>query len=213
MCDLTNFGIYPDAIKSVYDTCEDIIQDVKNFSEKIGDKNTLECLNFCFSEEVLNTLGECINTHDITNSIISACFETVKNALESTDLCEDFGITFETYVNCNDSHLYFEHDGSLAPASKDVTEEYICSGDIDSFLNEALSHHLCYIIVNRLIDRSECSREELSDEKISELRDFIAEDLLNDMYDCEDIIACYRDWELTGTIREMADGFVDGLRS
>lgn len=207
---LTDFGIYPDAIKSVYDTCEDIIQDVNNFFEKIGDSSDL---NFCLSEEVLNELENCINVHDITNSIISACFEAVTNALESTDLCEDFGITFETYVNCNDSHLFFKHDGSSVPVDKDVTEEYICSGDMNNFLNEALSHHLCDIIVNRLIDRNECSCDELSDEKIRELREFIADDLHNDIYDREDIIACYRNWELTGTIREMADGFVDGLRS
>lgn len=200
MSGLTNLGIYPDAIDNIYEICEDIIQDVRDFAEKLGYYDDADRLNFDFSEEVLYYLKDNIDVYNMTNSIIGGCLEITKTALEETQLCKNFGISFEGYTNGGDSHLYFKCDG--------ITAAYNGSGDMNGLLNEVLSHQLCDIICDRLLDSGECSSKDLSEEKVREMRKFIEQDLKNDEYDYGDVIACYNDWEITGTIRETVDSFL-----
>lgn len=192
-----NLGIYPDAIDDVYEVCEDIIQDVREFAEKIGYIDDGRRADF--NDEVMYSLEDRFNVRDITNSVISGCLETAKDILDEMQLCQDFGLTFDTYANCHDSHLYFEHNG--------IIEEYHGSGDMDDLLNEILAERLCDIICDRLVDSGECSKDSLTDEKIEELKDVLNTDL--DRYiDDEDIVACYCEWKITGTIREAVDDVI-----
>lgn len=199
MSGLTNLGIYPDAIENIYEICEDIVQDVKEFAEKIGYEDDAKNLSFDFSEDVLYYLEDGFNVHDITNSIIGRCLWATKFALEETQICKDFGITFEGYTNCNDSHLFYICDG--------ITEAYNGSGDMDNLLNMVLSYKLCDIICDRLLD-SGCSKDDLNVDNIREMRKAIEEDLRNNAYDSEDIIACYCNWEIKGTIKETVDCYI-----
>lgn len=199
MSGLTAFGIEPDAIDNIYEICEDIIQDVREFAEKLGYDTDADRLDFDFPEEVMYSLEDGFSVRNITNSIIDGCLYLTKNILEDAQICKDFGITFDTYANCLDSHLYFKHNG--------VTEEYYGTGDISDLLNEVLAQHLCDIICTRLVGSGECLEDDLTDERLQELKDTIVTDL-DKFIDDEDVYACYCNWEITGTIREAVDDVI-----
>lgn len=199
MSGLINLGIYPDAIENIYEICEDVIQDVRDFAEKIGYEDDAKNLSFDFSEDVLYYLEDGFNVHDITNSIIGRCLWATKFALEETQICKDFGISFEGYTNVGDSHLFFSHDG--------ITEEYHGSGDMDYLFYLVLSKELSAIICERLSDIG-YSETVLTDEFVENMRQVIENDLARNVYDNHDIDVCYSNHEITGTIQEMVDSFV-----
>lgn len=200
MFDLSHLGIYPDAINDMCKICEDAIQDVKEYADLLGYNEDVEKLNFDFSEDVLFNLEGNIDVHNITNSVIGMCLWTTKFALEGTQFCEDFGFTFEGYTNCDDSHLYFVHNG--------LTEEYHGAGDMDcSFFFLALSEKLTDIIRERLLEDG-YSSDVLTDEVVENIREVIENDLVRKAYDNDDIVTCYRNHEITGTIKEMVDSVV-----
>ena len=90
---LAFLGIYPDAIDNAIEKSEKLMQKL-GFSENDIAKMHDE------AKENLNGIG---NFNDITNSIILAYFATVKSfALE-----DDYS-KISYYINCSDSHLYYE---------------------------------------------------------------------------------------------------------
>lgn len=200
----TNFlGIYPDAIDRVFDTCQDAIEDIRDFAEKLGYDKDAECLDFDLNEAVLDSLASNgFDAYDMTNSLINACFFVVQGELENTQFCKDFELTFDTFTNCDDSHLYVKHNG--------VTEEYHETGNVKELLEGILTEHLSDIVYDKLLNDEELSEDDLPDDWYTRLKACIAEDL--PYFDDEDIVACYSNWQITGTIRETVDYVLSAQR-
>lgn len=111
---LKNLGISPKAISDAYINCVNCIEETRSLAQNIGYYSDAEDLNFSFDDKVLDYLdgnGIDVREGEMTNSIIDGCFAIVKNALEATKIFKDFGITVESTVNNNNSHLKFIHNG------------------------------------------------------------------------------------------------------
>ena len=94
----TNFqylGIYEDAINDAIDTCESALK-------QVGGEDDIDDMN----EYALYHLKECGSFDDITNSIISAYFSTMKYFIKKYRPDADV----DYYVNGDDSHLYIDHE-------------------------------------------------------------------------------------------------------
>lgn len=194
MSALENFGIYPDAIEKIEVVCESILKDVNEFSKMLGYD---DCLDFDIDDDVYDSIvGNGFSDRgNITNSIISEYLYITKMALENAQLCKDFGITFDSYTNCNDSHLYFEHGG--------ITEEYHETGDINGALNEILAEHLCDIICKRAGDAGDHSFDD--DENRDMLQMALVQGLKDDEYNLADVVSCYNEWNIAGTLKDMEE--------
>lgn len=128
MSTLTYLGIYVDAIKEEIEKAHDLLCDVKEFLNKhspLMDRAYQQLARFDLDETAGSYLQEYGKFSDITNSIIAAYYEAIKDALGGIEIFqEDIELFIIGYVNCYDSHLYIIVDNEMQ-------SEYYGSGDFE----------------------------------------------------------------------------------
>lgn len=91
---LAYLGIYPSAIDSAINSCETAMENMGMSISEIDEMN----------EMALEEFQECGSLEDITNSVISAYFDTTKYLI-----VEKFpGRKVDYFINCEDSHFYID---------------------------------------------------------------------------------------------------------
>lgn len=189
---LSEFGLYPDAIDEVIEKCENIIDEARSLMHEYGtdkDRNKLDDANI--SKMVRDSLSEHCDFTDMTNSFISAYYNNTKSLLEECPTFEEMGISFDSYTNCDDSHFFIE--------TPQGTERYVDSGDLKTAFEG--------VVVEKYADELEPLVENLLENSGEEYpREWIVEDL-NDVlqggyvpFDIEDVRTSIEKGELAESI-------------
>lgn len=189
---LSEFGLYPDTIGETIEKCENIIEEARSLMYEYGtdeDQNKLNDANI--GKMVRDSLSENCDFTDMTNSFISAYYNNTKSLLEECHTFEEMGISFDSYVNCDDSHFFIE--------TPQGTERYVDSGDLKTAFEG--------VLVEKYADGLEPLVENLLENSGEEYpREWIVEDLNDALqggyapFDIEDAKTSIENGELTESI-------------
>lgn len=182
-------GIYPNAIEAAVKKCEELREGAMTVLERFDYKDDFETLNcFDLESEILEGLKEKLDIEDITNSVITASFEATKGAFESCQFFDELGLSIDTYVNCDDSHLSISSDSGIFTAVNDAL-------DIENLVNNTIAEKLYDAI-----------SEYLQDETNGEIEyplDYVQDDISDERIDYTEIAEFLSNGELSDSIKEM----------
>lgn len=184
--------IHPNSIDQIFDTCAAALDDAREVVARIGYDDDLEHLDFELHEVVTEDLVDIgIDAENITNSIIGACLNTTRGFLANTELFRELGLDMDYYVNGLDSHLYLENHGDGdAP-------ELVGEGDLKDILYNLIAERIFDIVDRQLV-------EDIDSEAFKKT---VADMIENDEFNTFDVLACLKDGEVKGTLRELVNEF------
>lgn len=172
-------NLYPDAIKNVIDVCREALEGchaILNIYDTDIDKSKID-----IDKEAIEYLNNNGKWSELTNSIITAYLDSTANHLQCK-LFDELNISFEYYVNCDDSRLHMK--------TEKTTFEILESQDIIDYTHEAIIDKLDDFIKIYLKDQNKIyPRDYIEDDIRSEeiltpciITEFIFENKIPDEY-------------------------------
>lgn len=178
---LSELGIYPAAIEKVGNTCEYALEDAKKIINEIGSKNEYDALDFNLDDAAKDRMCGDFDFNNMTNSIIGAYLETTASALNNCKTLNDLGISFETYTNCDDSHLTIIMDDGNGVSSTECYESELITAVQD-------------IVAEKV---AELAQDEGIEGTSEDMKDYY----LNELFEC------IQEGKLTGVVKEDLEPF------
>ena len=186
---LEEVGIYTGAIELAEDKCQELIEGAKTMLQRFGNSDDFEEMNrYDLQAEVVQRLKDNIDVEDITNSIISATFQSAEEIFESCSFFKEMDMSLSTYVNCHDSHIHI------------VTEsnEYFnisSEEDVVNAVNSAVSDRLHAAIQEYL--------QKETGGKLEYPLEYVQDDVYDERFDYPDIAEFLATNELSNEIKTM----------
>lgn len=166
---LSYLRIYPDAINSFLDKCEKAMNEAAVVLCDLGEEVDSTALVEEMCNSAKSRMEENFDVNDITNSILSAYGNALTSILNEKPAFVNLGISFDTYINSSDSHIYVERYGSHSRSSYGYKD-----GEIRDAVEEGLVEEVASIVCN----------EYDNVKKRDDVEEFLGTLFYDDLYEC-----------------------------
>lgn len=180
-------GIYPAAIERVATTCYDVIEGVRETLNKYN-IGTCHCDLF---EETKDLMSHNFDFSDMTNSIINSLFEVTTSSLNEIPCLQKLGVTFTSYTNCDDSHLFmnFPNGSTIRLCDKE---------DVETGFTQLISDLFDIEIKSFLFEQADGDEEKVREYP----QEYIDDSIENMIFTDEDISELLFDGTLSEDVRQ-----------
>lgn len=172
---LSYLRIYPDAINSFLDKCEKAMNEAAVVLCDLGEEVDSTALVEEMCNSAKSRMEENFDVNDITNSILSAYGNALTSILNEKPAFVYLGISFDTYINSSDSHIYVERYGSHSRSSYEYKD-----GEIRDAVEEGLVEKVAveeFLGTLFYDDLYECVKEGSLPEKVKEDLNMMSDEL------------------------------------